>query len=327
MELSLYLYPVASDQTGLRGLWDRFGQQGDAASAARWRGIWTPEHHVARAYFPPPLQLLTWFAARYPSMSMGTAVALVPLYHPLQLAEALVAVDAVASDTQFGFGTGFRRREFTSVGADIEQKTAQTHELIEICRALLRGEQVSFDVGPWVGAEAQLPFPIDSGPTFLAAARTPGEVRKFADVADGVIPSPMSGFDGQIALLELMDELLGQPAKVRPVIADVVFGETEAIARARAVKRLGAEYASFKHQKSKVPDIATFSDDPEKNLDSIARYAIVGDASLIREKLDELAQHGVTDLLVRAEQAETSQGEVLEAIEALGDIWPSATKK
>ncbi|WP_432841454.1 LLM class flavin-dependent oxidoreductase [Dactylosporangium sp. CA-092794] len=322
MELSLYLYPVAADATGLRELWTRFDSQATAADEAGWRGVWTPEHHQAKAFFPPPFQLLSWLAARHPRMTTGTAVALAPLYHPVQLAEAIATTASVSAGTVVGFGTGFRRREFAAVGADPAEKLAMTRECIRQTRALLAGESVTFSIGPWQARETVLPFVIDPAPRFLAAARTRPELDALAEVADGVVPNPMAGLDRQVALLREMDDRLGRPAVVRPVLADVVWGPTAQEATRRAIRRLGAEFGSFKHQQSSVSDIARFAAAPETEVDVIHRYCIVGDDERIRERLEWLAAEGVTELVARVEQAATGSDEALETIRALGRIWP-----
>jgi alkanesulfonate monooxygenase SsuD/methylene tetrahydromethanopterin reductase-like flavin-dependent oxidoreductase (luciferase family) len=317
MELSLYLYPVARDGGDLKALWRRFSAQLDAADAAGWHAVWTPEHHRAQSFFPPPLQLLSWVAARYPQMGVGTAVALSPLYHPLQLAEGLATLQSLSPHTYFGFGTGFRTREFTSVGADIAAKLDDTVAVTEICRALLAGEEVTFAVGAWKGAKASLPFAVDHPPVFLAAARTRAEVRRFGPIADGVIPNSMAGLARQVQLLSVMDEVLGHRAPVRPVMADVIIGKTEGIARERAARRLGAEFASFRHHQATVPAIARFAAAPADELELIADYAIFGDADGVGRRLEWLASMGVTQLLARVEQAETPLNDAVETIEAL----------
>jgi alkanesulfonate monooxygenase SsuD/methylene tetrahydromethanopterin reductase-like flavin-dependent oxidoreductase (luciferase family) len=134
----------------------------------------------------------------------------------------------------------------------------------------------------------------------------------------------MAGIDKQIELLDAFDAHIGRPASWRPVIIDFVYADTDAEARQRAARRLGAEFGSFKHHRELVSDIDIFASDPINEIDRVRHYSVVGDDAELRRALADLEQRGVTDVLVRAEQAETEQHEVLETIAAVGAAMPDA---
>ena len=319
MRISLYLYPVMDRQADTATFWSNLGAQLEAAHRAGWHGVWTPEHHQARTFFPPPFQILTWCASRHPELRYGTGVALVPLYHPVQLAESIVTLDTMSAGAVIGIGTGFRRREFNAVGADPEGKVVMTRDAIRVVRELIAGDAVTFDIGPWHAVEGTLSTPAVRPPPFLVGARTLAGLRPYDGLIDGVIPNAMAGIDKQIELLDAFDTQTGRKAPWRPVIIDFVYADTDAEARRRAVRRLGAEFSSFKHHRELVSDIDLFSADPVNEIDRVRRFAVVGDRAELRRALADLERRGVTDLLVRAQQAETEQHEVLETIAAIGE--------
>jgi alkanesulfonate monooxygenase SsuD/methylene tetrahydromethanopterin reductase-like flavin-dependent oxidoreductase (luciferase family) len=318
MRTSLYLYPVMDRTADPATFWTRLATQVDEAHRAGWHGVWTPEHHQARTFFPPPFQILTWCASRYPELVYGTGVALVPLYHPVQFAEAIVTLDSMSGGAVIGVGTGFRRREFDAVGADPQTKVADTRDLLKVVRQLIAGETVTFAIGPWSARESTLSTPAVRQPPILVAARTQAALSVFDGLVDGVIPNPMAGLDRQIELLDSFDEHAGFRAEWRPVIIDFVYADTDDQARHRAARRLGAEFGSFKHHRELVADVDAFCADPINEIDRIRRYSVVGDLAELRRVLADLERRGVTDLLVRAEQADTEQHEVLETIAAVG---------
>jgi alkanesulfonate monooxygenase SsuD/methylene tetrahydromethanopterin reductase-like flavin-dependent oxidoreductase (luciferase family) len=297
-------------------------EQVAAAAAAGFAGVWMPEHHAASRYFPPPFQLLTWLAARHPRIYVGTNVALTPLFHPLHLAEAIATLDWLTGGRAVvGLGAGFRPAEFDAFGVDVDARFQLSREIVPVVRRLLDGERVNFEIGPWRGREASVSVRTGRRPPILWAAMNSMGVRTAQRLgADGLLPNPMGGFRSQLDLLDEFDALRGSRAEWRPLVADLVLGDTADEARRRAVRSLGAEYSSFKHWRSLVESLDAFARDPEAAVDSLGDRALVGTIDQVAAKIDALAAAGVTDLAVRARVADTPHEEVLEAVTALGAL-------
>jgi alkanesulfonate monooxygenase SsuD/methylene tetrahydromethanopterin reductase-like flavin-dependent oxidoreductase (luciferase family) len=322
MRVHLYLYTVAGRT---REEQERFlakiDQQVTLAAKNGFSGVWMPEHHAAGNFFPPPFQFLTWVAARHPGLHVGTAIAIAPLMHPLHMAEAVATLDWVSGGrAMFGFGTGFREAEFGAFGVHLGERFSLSREILGCTSRLLAGEKVSFDTGPWRGTDATMKLQAIQSPRppFLWAVINERGVRTAAAVADGVLPSSLADFDHQIRFLEAYDEATGRAAPVRPVMADVVVADTQARANERAVRRLANEYGSFKHWRAVVPDLDAFLRDPAGQVEAIKSRAFVGTPDHIENRLQGFEQKGVTDVLLRLEQASTEPDEVLEGIEAIG---------
>ena len=92
--------------------------------------------------------LLAAVAARTRRVSLGTAVLLPALRHPLLLAHAVATVDRV-SEGRLILGVGLAgdtpatRKEFEAAGVAFRQRVGRCVETLDICRALWRGEGVS----------------------------------------------------------------------------------------------------------------------------------------------------------------------------------------
>jgi alkanesulfonate monooxygenase SsuD/methylene tetrahydromethanopterin reductase-like flavin-dependent oxidoreductase (luciferase family) len=94
------------------------------------------------------------------TIKLGSAV-LIPLRHPLQLAQQLATIAFLSGDRIIvGLGAGAFAEEFTSIGRDFEQRHAMVRDTMAVLRLAASGEPVSFQ----------------------------GEVYAFEDV--GIIPPP-----------------------------------------------------------------------------------------------------------------------------------------
>jgi alkanesulfonate monooxygenase SsuD/methylene tetrahydromethanopterin reductase-like flavin-dependent oxidoreductase (luciferase family) len=287
-------------------------------------GVWVAEHHAARRYFPPPLQVLTWAAARFPGLWLGTCVALPTVHRPLHFAESVATLQLLSGGRlRLGVGSGFRLAEFDAVGADVETRLAMLRESMDVVEALLAGERVTFEVGPWSGRDASVSAHPDVPPPVLWATQTSAGVRVASRRASGLIPNLMAGLDGQLALLDEFDARTGRTAALRPAIVDVVVAEDRSIAVDRAIRSLGQEYGSFKHWPSLVTGLAEFGRDPAGAIDQIRHLAVIGTVEDFLTTAHRLAASEVTQLVMRLQFTATPHAEVLEAIERLGTAWRS----
>jgi alkanesulfonate monooxygenase SsuD/methylene tetrahydromethanopterin reductase-like flavin-dependent oxidoreductase (luciferase family) len=72
---------------------DAMLQQGMLAESLDFDMLWLQEHHSAGAMYPAPLMAL---AGRTQRIGLGTNMLLLPLYHPLRVAEEGAMVDALS---------------------------------------------------------------------------------------------------------------------------------------------------------------------------------------------------------------------------------------
>src|SRR5258705_2581396 len=68
-----------------------------AAESLNFNNIWLAEHHFSTyGYLSRPLQLATYLAGRTTRIRVGTAVVVVPLHHPLVVAEEIATLSLLA---------------------------------------------------------------------------------------------------------------------------------------------------------------------------------------------------------------------------------------
>ena len=172
--------------------------------------VFVTEHHfIDDGYCPSPLVALGAIAARTSRIRIGTWVALLPLYHPLRLAEDAAVVDQLSGGRlELGVGLGYREEEFAGFGIPLRHRRGRMEEGVEVLKRALAGERFSFEgrhfhlrdvrVTP---PPCQQPFPL------WLAARSPVTARRAARFrADLMLVGPPSVYEEYAAALRAQGE-------------------------------------------------------------------------------------------------------------------------
>jgi natural product biosynthesis luciferase-like monooxygenase protein len=96
---------------------------------------WVNEHHFHRygGMIPSPPVLLAAVAARTTRIRLGTSVALLPLHHPLEQAEAYAMLDRLSGGRlELGIGRGFVKADYDSMRVPYEEGQERLYESLEI---------------------------------------------------------------------------------------------------------------------------------------------------------------------------------------------------
>src|SRR5262249_21872031 len=125
----------------------------EQAERLGFSSVWVGDSLTARPRHAP-LTPLAAVAARTRRVTLGTAVLLPALRHPLVLAHLVATVDRVSEGRLIlGVGTAgdtpATRKEFESAGVPFHQRAGRCVETLEICRALRKGDTVKFEGRYW----------------------------------------------------------------------------------------------------------------------------------------------------------------------------------
>lgn len=157
------------------------------------------EHHLVEenGYFPSPLTVLAAFAARTRRIRLATGILLLPLYHPLVVAEAAAVVDNLSGGRlTLGLGMGYRPEEFAAFHVPIEERGDRMEESLRLLDLLFRQRKLHFDgrFFPMKGVTL-MPRPVQRPrPPLWAAAKVPSAVRRAARLTDGWYIDPVTAF-------------------------------------------------------------------------------------------------------------------------------------
>ena len=141
--------------------WTREAMAGDAQAffsifenADRWGfdGVWFSEFRVPQAQwnYPSPLLLASALLARTERLRVGTSVLVLPLHHPLMLAEEIAQVDWQSGGRiDVGIGRGTEPASLQCLEIDAESTRERFEHGARILRSALRGDTVQSAGTPW----------------------------------------------------------------------------------------------------------------------------------------------------------------------------------
>jgi probable F420-dependent oxidoreductase len=116
------------------------------AERAGFDSFFVTEHHQEpNGYLPSPLPVVAALAARTSTIRLGTGIAILPLYHPIRLAEDCAVVDIISKGRLIlGVGMGYQDVDFAAYGLKVSDRLSLFEEGIEIVRRAWTEEKLSF---------------------------------------------------------------------------------------------------------------------------------------------------------------------------------------
>ena len=119
----------------------------EAAEAWGLDGVWLGEIHFnpARSVQSAPIALASFIAARTRRVRIGTAVQVLPLSHPLRIAEEVATVDQLSQGRfDFGIGRSGSPHAYDVLGIPYAESQARFEEALQIIREAWKGEPFSY---------------------------------------------------------------------------------------------------------------------------------------------------------------------------------------
>ncbi len=102
--------------------------------------VWLAEHHFSNyGYCPNPLTLAVKVSSMTKNVRIGTAVLVLPFWHPLRMAEEIALADVLTEGRlDVGVARGYQRYEFDRLGLSIEESRSRSDETLEVVLKALR---------------------------------------------------------------------------------------------------------------------------------------------------------------------------------------------
>ena len=118
-----------------------------AADSLGFDYVVLPEHHsVHIGYDPTPFLALTAIARETKRIGLSTQPLLLPLYHPVHVAEQLAVLDVLSDGrAMLGVGVGYRDGDFEAFGVSPRQRGARTEEALAMLLGALREPEFNYE--------------------------------------------------------------------------------------------------------------------------------------------------------------------------------------
>ena len=279
--------------------------------------VWMVHHYLIEFQAFQPVPMLARIAAESGDMEIGTAIYVLPLQHPVEVAENFATLDALSGGRLiFGVAQGYRAEEFEAMGIPRRERAARFEEGLRLVERLWTEDDVDFEGRFYRVRRASLamrPIRQPRPPIWVGATAEAG-IERAAALGDAWMIGPGVEMPKILKQLELYRRALrglGRPLEREyPIFREVLVCPTETQAREAARRWLLTKYEAY-FQWGYV----------QTTFDDVVRDAfVVGDpagcARQIRRYRDEL---GVTHFLARVQWPGVSHEAALRGIRHLGE--------
>ncbi|MBX2825762.1 MAG: LLM class flavin-dependent oxidoreductase [Gammaproteobacteria bacterium] len=281
--------------------------------------VWSAEHHALEMTIAPnPFQLLTWWAGHTQTIRLGTAVAVAPYWHPINLAGEAAMTDLISGGRlEFGIGSGAYQREFDRMFPGLKQSDGwrYMHEMLPVLKGLWagdyehKGEFWSFPSSTSVPKPLQLPHP-----PIWVAARAPITFDYAVEHGCNIMSWPLTrGFsEAELYKSRLDDALAKHPEAAKPVFAmmrhtAVYDDEAAAQAPIRAIQRVLGQFENLFKNLGDVTNgfpreiaLDELQNREEFNADMLRENLMFGTPEQVIEKLKRYENLGVDSFIYYA---------------------------
>jgi alkanesulfonate monooxygenase SsuD/methylene tetrahydromethanopterin reductase-like flavin-dependent oxidoreductase (luciferase family) len=297
------------------------------ARSVGFASVWASQHYLSDPFtYFQPIPTLARIAAEADGMTLGTGVLLLPLHHPVDLAEQLATLDVIAGGRLIvGVGLGYRDAENLAMGQDPRARVGRLVESLQALERLWSGEPASFEGKHFQLRDVRISMPPlqrPRPPIWLAANGDTG-VKRAARLADTWLINPHTALptlERQLALFHAERAAAGRPRAVEiPLIRECYVTESRAAAFAEARPILEPKYQAYQRweQDKALPEGERWS----PAFEELARDRfILGDPARVREEIARYRERlGVTSMMFRLQWPGMDQSRVLRSIRLLGE--------
>ncbi|QBI20519.1 LLM class flavin-dependent oxidoreductase [Egibacter rhizosphaerae] len=219
-----------------------------------WDGVFTGHHYLlegVRKLQPAPF--LARLSAETGDLCVGTAVLLLALENPVEVAETVASLDVLTGGRFiFGAALGYREAEYDAFGIPPGERAWRFEANLDLVRRLLEGEEVTADL-PWCRLDrarlANRPVQRPRPPIWLGA-NADRAVARAGRAADAWIVNPHARRDtvaGQVQVFRSARAEAGKPDEPLrlPALKEVYCAETREEAWRACAPYLGQKYRAY----------------------------------------------------------------------------------
>ena len=298
------------------------------AEACGFDSCFFGEHHQDQdGFLPSPLIVAAAVAARTTRLRVGTSVILLPLHHPVRVAEDAITLDLVSRGrVVLGVGIGYQPADFRAFDVPMEHRLTRFEESVEILRLCWAGEPFSFRGKHYTLEDVQIrPRPFQRpGPSLWIGASVPAAARRAGRVADGFVGTPSTSLENATRLADIYRHAAREAGREPEVVQmrDAWVAATRAEADAVYGPHVMAAYRYY--WENRLSEFRDMPADTPFTLDSLAPDRLVlGDPeTCVREFQRWQQATGASTFLLRLRHAHSGgppHENIMAAIRLFGD--------
>jgi alkanesulfonate monooxygenase SsuD/methylene tetrahydromethanopterin reductase-like flavin-dependent oxidoreductase (luciferase family) len=264
--------------------------------------VFTINHFLGNLLTPQTISMTARLIDHSGSMTLGTGILILPLFHPVHVAEEFATLDQLSGGRiVLGVGTGYRKEEFDSFQVDHETRGGRLGEGVRLIRRLWSDERVDFEGKFYTvqGKRIGVPPLQPGGPKIWIGAGARPAIERAAKIGDawftpGNSPSP-EYLPKHVRIYDDALRAAGKPVEgiERPIIKEMFVHPDGDYARQLALEYLGREYAAYGEYEALDWFKSRWHELVENSL-------IVGDPDTVVAKVRAVAAHGFNHFVFRS---------------------------
>lgn len=274
-------------------------RQAQLAESLGFDTLWVHEHHSQAMTYPSPLLTLAALAPHTERIALGTNMLLLPLYHPLRVAEEAAMVDVMSGGRLIlGVSAGYAVDEYRAFGASLDQRGLRMREGLTLIRAVWTQDTVNF-----AGMDCQLdnftlfPKPLQQpAPPIFVGALANAAIRRAARLGEGYVLSAGSKQEQvreRAAFYRQSVRDLGHdPSTKTLAINRVMHVAKDRVGKDRA-QQFFAEHFLHLYDRWGHADIQQLSDTARGYEETSREHFIIGEPAECIELLHQYAEMGI----------------------------------
>lgn len=309
----------------------RIGELREQVRAARdvgIRSIWVLNHFLGNMQTLQPLSTLAALAEHAGAMRLGTNMFILPLRHPVEVAEEFATLDQITGGRAVaGLGMGYRSNEYESFGISMDDRISRYEEGVTLLRQLWSNQTFDFTGTHFTVRNQKIGIPpLQAGgpPIWVGAGVHKTGARRAARLGDAWIVPPHAEPEKLRAILDLYRAerlALGRGAAQEIVVRRELVLDEDA-PRARVIGLRARGETTRMYSQFEAPD----QTDSYRHLKGADGFADVADKSYLFTdpetaiaSLKELEAIGITHVILRMQWYDLPQDRMLATLEMFRD--------
>ena len=227
------IFPIEGGPT-----WDGVVEQCQLAENVGFESCWVNDHQATEGdnYWPSPLMRLTSIATATEKLELVTSVLILPLYHPLHVAQGSAMLDQISNGRfTLGVGLGYVEKEFEAFGVPMNERAGRLIEGVQFLDKFLSAEDpISFEC-PFFEVDEWEPLPEtvqDPRPPIWIGGWGDKQIARSVKFSDAWVPGVVASLSVVEDRKELQQEVAEKEgvdwdSMEHPLMREAVIAETE----------------------------------------------------------------------------------------------------